>query len=80
MAKIKNILISQPPPERENDPYYELAKKFGEYPNVLRDLIFAHDDLKEMIEPYMKTVKPNQKGRKLLPPAVIEAICERLGY
>ncbi len=29
MAKIKNILISQPPPERENDPYYELAKKFG---------------------------------------------------
>jgi len=29
MAKIKNILISQPPPERENDPYLELAKKYN---------------------------------------------------
>lgn len=27
MRKIKNILISQPPPERENDPFLELAKK-----------------------------------------------------
>jgi len=29
MAKIKNILVSQPPPERENDPYLELAKKYN---------------------------------------------------
>ena len=29
MVKIKNILVSQPPPERENDPYLELAKKFN---------------------------------------------------
>lgn len=29
MAKIKNILVSQPPPERENDPYSELAKKYN---------------------------------------------------
>lgn len=29
MAKIKNILISQPPPDRENDPYLELAKKYN---------------------------------------------------
>jgi uroporphyrinogen-III synthase len=27
MRKIKNILISQPKPERENDPFFELAKK-----------------------------------------------------
>ncbi|NTW33528.1 MAG: uroporphyrinogen-III synthase [Bacteroidetes bacterium] len=27
MAKVKSILVSQPPPERENDPYLELAKK-----------------------------------------------------
>jgi len=29
MAKIKNVLVSQPPPERENDPYLELAKKYN---------------------------------------------------
>jgi len=29
MAKIKSILISQPQPERENDPYLELAKKYN---------------------------------------------------
>lgn len=29
MVKIKNILLSQPKPERENDPYLELAKKYN---------------------------------------------------
>jgi uroporphyrinogen-III synthase len=29
MAKIKNILISQPEPERENDPFNELGKKYN---------------------------------------------------
>ncbi|MGD0711041.1 MAG: uroporphyrinogen-III synthase [Bacteroidales bacterium] len=29
MTKIKNILVSQPPPDRENDPYLELAKKYN---------------------------------------------------
>jgi len=29
MAKIKTILVSQPPPDRENDPYLELAKKYN---------------------------------------------------
>ncbi len=29
MVKIKNVLVSQPPPDRENDPYLELAKKFN---------------------------------------------------
>ena len=27
MVKVKNVLVSQPQPERENDPYIELAKK-----------------------------------------------------
>ena len=29
MAKVKNILVSQPPPDKENDPYLELAKKYN---------------------------------------------------
>jgi uroporphyrinogen-III synthase len=29
MAKIKNVLVSQPQPDRENDPYIELSKKYN---------------------------------------------------
>jgi uroporphyrinogen-III synthase len=29
MSKIKTVLISLPPPDRENDPYLELAKKYN---------------------------------------------------
>lgn len=41
MVKIKNILISQPKPERENDPYLELAKKFNL--NILFRKLFKID-------------------------------------